>query len=855
MFFSATGQIIDPQKQWFERRSFLTLAYWCQFHGLPIKSTKSDLVHTLLRYQTQTSRSMPRITVRAFAEFVVRYLQTTKQQERNCVFILEEDIAAAEDDTDVAEQQRRAGKHAIDVPVDDGKKSIRIYRKIDERFPIDARAEREQHLVTSAASPVVCASSSPLLTPPLMRAAPAVPFVASVPPSSSSSAALPVPVVEARSCLEHAAGPLPPPIVPSTPDECATHKRKAEDCGDEKERETKRRMPDASAILAHAKNAPLPKRSSGEPGNASASSSSSFSSSSISSSLATAAPIATTPTNAALHPPLLVSIVPRLQPANTPREFVRLPSIVRRQIGPAVLSREGTVIDLTKLTEQAARSQSRRAAASSSSSSAVSLASSSSSSSSSSSVVERPLPPPLNFASWTTTFGGSCSSSSSATASTQQPKVVAVATTSSFASSSSSTTTCLASSSDKAPSGVAAAAADTEYYFWTLDCASYPRSTILAHLTSEIVKHASADEYSFKCASIAGVAFTMYGKNPDAQAQFDYMRYSGELLKDVSRTAHEKTCALSCEDYVSPHLLNLNGRSYSYEHIHNAISKTLLVGEQLRLEDITILPTQIECIQLYPNHSLGGWTPRKYTEQMMQLKVFSRERAERYNIPAFSAWLDAIAGDRNQVWDESVVDLYKNKYCKSRPDQNPAPCDYSNPPVFTNLLIKEVVFPRVHPKHPVHFVNVEFCQCVIYYECFCGPRFYSCRFVDCWVVLGNIFRPGVWRRCSFERCFFFSHRKPLGVPSELVEAGGVFTEASLLLMQPDVLTEKLVKELPINEIHRRINVACGLADARPEDQFVKRRLCAGCGTRWTNEEPVDVMCAWCEDEKKKKGKK
>lgn len=207
---------------------------------------------------------------------------------------------------------------------------------------------------------------------------------------------------------------------------------------------------------------------------------------------------------------------------------------------------------------------------------------------------------------------------------------------------------------------------------------------------------------------------------------------SGEIV-DWARTSDQSECVLSADPFDNPHLLSLNGRSYSFAAIQRAIKCTLAMGENLRLEDVTLTPLDVTKIHLYPNYSLPGWRfkPNKVTmdEKVIPLAKLRYDGAKilEKNVPAISALFDKlpVTEDGYHQSGKPLLDAYN--------------CHHGTiGKVVQNLGVSRAVFPRSHLKldSPV-MQNVMFHSCVIYVNCWCGIRFVGCRFDNCVFVISK----------------------------------------------------------------------------------------------------------------------
>lgn len=247
-----------------------------------------------------------------------------------------------------------------------------------------------------------------------------------------------------------------------------------------------------------------------------------------------------------------------------------------------------------------------------------------------------------------------------------------------------------------------------------------------------------------------------------------------KLFVDKSKTNNDKKCIFTCQKYEKPHILNLNGRYYSKMSIIDAIEKTLKKGDPLRLEDVTILPGELPNIKLYPIYKPTK-NVIKYTEKdVIQYNLFNDKWIEN-DCPDFSKWMAEADKDGNNMLD---IDAIASKYYAIRPIEN-----NREGIVFKNVVIKNILFPKYHHKNPATYLNVKFENCVINWECFCGPVFISCLFKNCRFVRENDYRHVNFKCCNFDDCIFIdlkSNNFNLNL-YELNNMGGKSTSSSHVL--------------------------------------------------------------------------
>ena len=227
-------------------------------------------------------------------------------------------------------------------------------------------------------------------------------------------------------------------------------------------------------------------------------------------------------------------------------------------------------------------------------------------------------------------------------------------------------------------------------------------------------------------------------------------RRSGGLLPgfvanapiDWARSSGQTECPLTTEKFEKPHILSVNGRSYSLDAFNEAVAKTLEQGEPLRLEDVTLSVLDLPDIKLYPNYSLPGWElpPTVINFEMSRVKSeklrFSDARASEKNDPTIAALFDrpSVLDDNGLVSGKHIYRAYQARHnTVSR--------------TVENLVVSKALFPRGHMKDAPHLRNVLFHTCYMVFDCCCGLKFVGCRFERCVIVV-----PNGYFRCSFSLC-------------------------------------------------------------------------------------------------------
>lgn len=233
-------------------------------------------------------------------------------------------------------------------------------------------------------------------------------------------------------------------------------------------------------------------------------------------------------------------------------------------------------------------------------------------------------------------------------------------------------------------------------------------------------------------------------------------RWLSSVLIDWSRTSGQTDCPLSAEEFVKPHILSSNGRSYSLAAIQDAVAKTLAQGEQLRLEDITLTTPEVTKIELYPNYSLPGW---ELLPGVVHFKGtikpeawhFAADRAREKNDPEVAALFDRplVPDSSGLITVDHIVKAYQTRH-------------NTRLSVVENLVVAGAVFPRGHVKEKLSIRNVLFRDCVMILDCWCGLLFVGCRFERCMIISkdSNTDANFHTRVCEFDACEFILRCPP-----------------------------------------------------------------------------------------------
>ena len=261
--------------------------------------------------------------------------------------------------------------------------------------------------------------------------------------------------------------------------------------------------------------------------------------------------------------------------------------------------------------------------------------------------------------------------------------------------------------------------------------------------------------YGFTWTSVGGPVKTRLTEAiKDAEEKLNSVYH---FYPDWSMSTDQKTCPLTLDEYEEPYFLNMNGRTYSKKAIIEAVQSTLLKGENLRLEDITIYPDEDTAhnFKLYAHRTLNP--NAKYLNgephgividvEAMTYKGYRETPANR-NIPEFSKWLGNINSDSNGMWDDD--NLYA-KYARKRglPEK---PADGRRR--VEDIKIEDIMMFRHHPKCDEGifvFSNCKFTRCMLKLYCWCGVTFINCLFEQC-IITDKLERDVSARGCLFKNC-------------------------------------------------------------------------------------------------------
>jgi len=366
------------------------------------------------------------------------------------------------------------------------------------------------------------------------------------------------------------------------------------------------------------------------------------------------------------------------------------------------------------------------------------------------------------------------------------------------------------------------------YYFWTFDCTSHTREEMDA-ITRRMLETATPlDLATNRCTTT-----TPRGRVISMPFMAHAVHFTDRTpIVDVSRTAGATECSITLDPFEEPHLLNFTGRSYSKKAITNAIERTLKRGENLRLEELTIDYTQLDQVVLYPNYSLPGWTePLRYSAaDVFSTKKFDHDLAARENIEACSAWFDAIPSPDKQMWDITGVFA---QYLHHRPYQTKLGAS-NDTAIFRNMILRNIVFPRWHPKQRTHMCNVEFRECLIHLQCLCGLRMFGCKFTNCVIVrdISYAKRSDSWNGCIFDGC-----RTVVGTHTpdndefqyliHMLHGGGTYNGLPGRFIPCETIPLELACTASYASLMRRVDIAIGQATPRADDPISYRPIIGG----------------------------
>lgn len=283
-------------------------------------------------------------------------------------------------------------------------------------------------------------------------------------------------------------------------------------------------------------------------------------------------------------------------------------------------------------------------------------------------------------------------------------------------------------------------------------------------------------------------------------------------LIDWARTSGQTDCPLTAEAFNKPHVLSCNGRSYSLDAFNEAVKRTLLQGEPLRLEDTTLTALDLGNMKLYPNYSLPGWellrVAIEFSEALVDTKKlwFSMDRVRARHNPAIAALFDRPdieKGDLALVSGMHIIKAYQTQH-------------NTFGSTVANLSVDRAVFPRAHIKVGPHLQNVLFRDCVMKLDCWCGMRAVGCRFENCTFIVNGAEVSHANLLCEFDSCTFVYQASERFIPIDefgktqkvvkLIDEfkPRVVRECMFFYTNPNTFSDKYVLETPYATIAAKL---------------------------------------------------
>lgn len=213
-------------------------------------------------------------------------------------------------------------------------------------------------------------------------------------------------------------------------------------------------------------------------------------------------------------------------------------------------------------------------------------------------------------------------------------------------------------------------------------------------------------------------------------------RYCSGIYYDRSKT--QPHCPLSLEKPEIPYFLPETGLVYERDYIKIAIESTLMHGEPLNLDSVTILPEKFSSITIHPyGKSWPKQEPISYTVYDIVWPTYTGTVTE---VPGLASQLESAGYD-----DQACSWLIKNAYQYYKRKTGSADESY----IFQNILIANVtLIKNNHVKTAVTFRNVKFQNVSLELDsCCCGLRFIGCLFLSCNLT-------GKAERMVFNSCIF-----------------------------------------------------------------------------------------------------
>lgn len=237
-----------------------------------------------------------------------------------------------------------------------------------------------------------------------------------------------------------------------------------------------------------------------------------------------------------------------------------------------------------------------------------------------------------------------------------------------------------------------------------------------------------------------GRIYDTYDSNIDRQIE-STIRYNTH--PDYSMSDDQKECTLSLHPFTHPYFMPNTGRAYERDVIVKYIETTYMVGKPLRLENGKQIDPIKDSISLYPHRNLGciGGDEIKYTPEKVKWPEF-REGSQ--NIISGLVYVINHAEAPDERYDGDSVYRY---YCGKK---NIVPSDVHYEKIMSDILITGAkLFNVGHVKPGIVFINTEFRDCVIISGCWCGIKFISCRFVNCYIEQFDGIHDWTFRRCQW----------------------------------------------------------------------------------------------------------
>ena len=219
------------------------------------------------------------------------------------------------------------------------------------------------------------------------------------------------------------------------------------------------------------------------------------------------------------------------------------------------------------------------------------------------------------------------------------------------------------------------------------------------------------------------------------------------LIVDQSRISGDKICSLSQEEFDTPVILNVNGRTYSRKHLQEALEKTIYKDKELRLEDVTLRPNMTNPhkhgIFYFENLSMPtknrNWQLQEIRYKMIkpediQWEPFNHDKVILNNLPEVVEVirLEANVGNDGTVKMDDSWAIYAQKRGLTQEESKDTSIG------FRYLHLEKINAFKFHAKSMtglIVFNNCLFENCIISVtNCWCGFRFKDCQFKNCKLV-------------------------------------------------------------------------------------------------------------------------